>query len=356
MTGYGNGRLYLKTGDFTAGRVAQTLWRLNLLCALCCLALRNSYMLYYICPMHTAFTLAVYGALAVRPGMNGTRRGLAAKLVACVAAVALVWEVPGVFDALWRPFTFLVGYVDPRRAAAVAAGAAGGSLAAPPPARDPLHEWRFRSGLDRYIWIHGMLCAALHPTLEGALARVDAAPRARRWAARGAVAATALASLAAWHRTLFTLPKARYNALHPYTSWVPITAWIALRNLTPALRTSSSTTLSWLGAVTLETYVSQFHTWLVTDVPDGQPKALLALLPGGAWPLTNFVLTSALALTLSRRLFLLTATLRDVVVPHAPRATTTETRLLARNAGAAAALGGGLWVAGRAAIALAGVA
>ena len=66
--------------------------------------------------MHTAFTLAVYGALAVRPGMNGTRRGLAAKLVACVAAVALVWEVPGVFDALWRPFTFLVGYVDARRA------------------------------------------------------------------------------------------------------------------------------------------------------------------------------------------------------------------------------------------------
>ena len=62
-------------------------------------------------------------------------------------------------------------------------------------------------------------------------------------------------------------------------SWVPITAWIALRNLTPALRTSSSTTLSWLGAVTLETYVSQFHTWLVTDVPD---EVLVALGQAGS--------------------------------------------------------------------------
>lgn len=356
MTGYGNGRLYLKTGDFTAGRVAQTVWRLNFLCALCCLALRNSYMLYYICPMHTAFTLAVYGALAVKPGMNGSQRGLAVKLAVCVATVAAVWEIPGVFDAIWKPFTFLVGYVDPRKAAAAAATGATGAGAAPSDTLDPLHEWRFRSGLDRYIWIHGMLCAALHPALDGALARVDAAPRARRWGVRAAVAGAAVAALAIWYRALFTLPKIQYNALHPYTSWVPITAWIALRNLTPSLRTYSSTTLSWLGAVTLETYVSQFHTWLSTDVADGQPKSLLALLPARAWPLTNFALASALGLALSRRLFLLTATLRDVVVPHAPRAKTTESRLLCRNAGALAALAGGLWVAGKAALALAVVA
>ncbi|KAL4573478.1 hypothetical protein LXL04_020286 [Taraxacum kok-saghyz] len=75
-------------------------------------ALNNDYMLYYICPMHTLFTLMVYGALAI--GM---------------------WEVPGVFDLIWGPFAFLLGYSDPAK-----------------PDLPRLHEWHFRSGLDR-VWI-----------------------------------------------------------------------------------------------------------------------------------------------------------------------------------------------------------
>ena len=43
------------------GRFCQMMWRLNFLVIFCCLALNNSYMLYYICPMHTLFTVMVYG-------------------------------------------------------------------------------------------------------------------------------------------------------------------------------------------------------------------------------------------------------------------------------------------------------
>lgn len=49
---------------------AQMLWRLNFLVFFACIVLRNSYMLYYICPMHTIFTVMVYAALAIAPHLN----------------------------------------------------------------------------------------------------------------------------------------------------------------------------------------------------------------------------------------------------------------------------------------------
>lgn len=46
------------------------LWRLNFLVFFACVVLRNSYVLYYICPMHTLFTVFVYASLAIAPQLN----------------------------------------------------------------------------------------------------------------------------------------------------------------------------------------------------------------------------------------------------------------------------------------------
>ena len=37
----------------------------------------------------------------------------------------------------------------------------------------------------------------------------------------------------------------------------------------------------------------QFHTWLTTGIPDGQPKMLLTFLPYEDYPLLNFGMATA---------------------------------------------------------------
>lgn len=43
--------------------------------------------------------------------------------------------------------------------------------------------------------------------------------------------------------------------------------------------------------ITLETYICQFHTWLLTGMRDGQPRLLLTFLPA-EYHLLNFAATT----------------------------------------------------------------
>lgn len=321
MTGFGNFSYYYRTADFGVGRFFQMMWRLNFLVLFCCLVLNNSYMLYYICPMHTLFTIMVYGALAIGSRYNKSDTAIWLKIAACFATVFVFWELKFVFYTIWRPFMFLVGYTDPRR-----------------PGGDRMYEWFFRSSLDRYIWIYGMMCAFMHPKIEKFLQAVDTMEVKRRRVTRAVLIGLFCSIGYAWYHFVYCLPKVEYNKVHPYTSWIPITVFFMLRNLTPQMRTFSMGLYGWLGCITLETYIGQFHTWLLSKRPDGQPIYLLTLLPG--YPLLNFAVVTALYVALSHRLFLTTGTLKDAVVPH------DDNRLLLRNglmmiavAGAAACFG-----------------
>ncbi|KAL3154843.1 hypothetical protein ABBQ38_011385 [Trebouxia sp. C0009 RCD-2024] len=332
MTGFGNFSYYFKTGDFAFARFCQMMWRLNFLVVLVCVALQNSYMLYYICPMHTLYTIMVYAALGLGHKYNKAKIGITCKLLGCVAVVFVCWDIKPVFYAIWSPFTWFVGYSDPRK-----------------PNADLLHEWYFRSSLDRYVWIHGMLFAYMHPRFEAALQRIDKFAIGARLSIRAAIIAVTLALFATWYHFIYLLPKREYNRVHPYTSWIPITLWVVLRNMTPAMRHFSLSLFGWLGCITLETYISQFHTWLATGIPNGQPKMLLIFFSPNL-PLLNFAASTAVYVFVSHRLFLLTNDLKSVVIPSAK-----VSKLLWRNFGMLAVCAALLYTASLALIRVLGV-
>ncbi|XP_038904525.1 protein REDUCED WALL ACETYLATION 2-like [Benincasa hispida] len=298
MTGFGNFSYYYARKDFSFSRFAQMMWRLNFLVVMCCIVLDNSYMLYYICPLHTFFSLVVYGVVGVLHKYNDSKAVIVVKFLLCFLVVVIVWEIPGVFEVIWDPFTFLLGYKDPNR------------LKENLPL---MYEWHFRTGLDRYVWILGMVYAYNYSTVEKWIEKLDELKTKRRILIKTTIVVISSTALYLWFEYVFKMECSTYNKYHPYTSWIPITSYICIRNVTQSTRSYTLTLFGWIGKISLDTYISQFHIWLRSNAPDAQPKLLLTIIPD--YPLLNFMLTTSIFMITSYRISELTNTFKAAFVP-----------------------------------------
>jgi len=283
------------------------LFRLDFLVVVICLTVSNDYMVYYICAMHTYWFLTVYALMGVMRSWNEDRVRMTVKLVVYAVVNAVMFDVPSVAGVLFRPLSFLLGLADNPV--------------------DNLHEWLFRVGLDHWVCFVGMLCAYNYPHWEAFIQFLEGDFNSRRCCgvigcgdvAKLAVLAVLSGIFGAWCVLVLPLEKYRYNRVHPYTSWIPITVYVIVRNLWPALRVRYVHLFAWLGKITLETYLSQLHIYLQSNA-----KHLIVYIAG--YPFMNFSLATTVYLTASYQLFHVTGEFSAFLLP-------TDRKLMLRNIG-----------------------
>eukprot|EP00274_Cyanoptyche_gloeocystis_P000227 CAMPEP_0196663172 /NCGR_PEP_ID=MMETSP1086-20130531/51776_1 /TAXON_ID=77921 /ORGANISM="Cyanoptyche gloeocystis , Strain SAG4.97" /LENGTH=323 /DNA_ID=CAMNT_0041998885 /DNA_START=62 /DNA_END=1029 /DNA_ORIENTATION=- len=171
------------------------------------------------------------------------------------------------------------------------------------------HETHFRTYLDHYVPIFGMLYANNYPRFSDWVDHVEKLRPSARLAIKGCTTALMLTGLGLWATFVLPVDKLTYNGLHPYYSWIPIMAYCWLRNLSPTLRGWYLGPMAFWGKLSLESYLMQHHIWLSSNA-----KTVLVMLPD--YPELNFLLTSAIFVFVAWKIRHLTEQLCFLVLPN----------------------------------------
>merc|ERR550514_2057647 len=167
-------------------------------------------------------------------------------------------------------------------------------------------EWYFRSYLDHFSTLFGMIFALNMPFLHAWFKRVEKI--AEEWRIKAFVGTPFIVAAVAWVMFVYNRPKGEYNNLHCYYGVIPLTVYLFFRNISPTVRVYYLHLLHNLGQITLETYLLQYHVWLTSNA-----GTLLNVVPG--YPKLTYLIATAFHLFLARNLFVVTNDLRALVLP-----------------------------------------
>jgi len=290
LTGYGNFTYYYNTNDYSLVRTFQMLWRLNFLVFFLCLVHGNTYILYYICPLHTYFFGMVYIIMYIGKEKNYTKWWIRIKLGIASIVIYLLWDVDmGIFDKLVGIFLSNEPVI----------GATMGER----------WEWYFRSYLDHWSTLLGMIFAYNYPVMLLFFRKLEAKRKNVQYMSKLAIALAMLTVFYLWMKGPLMYEKISYNGTNPYFGIIPLLTYIYLRNITPKMRSYTMELIHEIGKTTLETYLMQHHIWLTSN-----SKTILVLIPG--WPRVNLALVTYLYVIISRKLHKLTLLLRGMLLPN----------------------------------------
>ncbi|TGZ79364.1 Cas1p-domain-containing protein [Ascodesmis nigricans] len=264
MTGYGHTFYFYKKGDYSFKRIAGVMLRLNLLSCALPYIMKTDYLFYYFAPLVSWWYFIVYFTMRIGKEYNGNTRFLLGKIGASAVIATAITRIPGILEIVFG----IVNYIFRTSWDVV--------------------EWRFRVFLDMWIVYIGMLVAIAYIKLSDPHSPHHHLISQHR---QKAVLISIVSLLLFFLFQTTRETKFIYNAYHPYISWIPILAFITLRNATPNLRNTYSAAFAWIGKCSLETFTLQFHIWLAADT-----KGLLDFgVMGGSW-WGNMVVSTAVFL------------------------------------------------------------
>ena len=234
QTGYGHTIYFLTKKDFSFNRVAAVNLRINLLSCILPYFMGTDYMFYYFAPLITYWFIIIYATMAIGSKYNDNYIAVISKIAIMMVGLWLVMNWTPLFDWFFDilHMVFRIQW--------------------------DLHEWKFRANLDGIVVFVGMLCGLVYTKIQ----------RDSHWLfSLKTYAIPAAGTFFAYMYYSITIhtKKEHYNAWHPLLSWIPIVAFVVLRNAVLPLRNYYSKAAAWLGRCSLETFILQFHIFLAAD-------------------------------------------------------------------------------------------
>ncbi|CAM1508032.1 Fc.00g048800.m01.CDS01 [Cosmosporella sp. VM-42] len=234
QTGYNHTSFFLAKKDFSIRRFSAVVLRLNLLSIALSYFMGANMWFYYFAPLSTFWFVVTYITMAsFNKSMNGDWQSVACKIICSAILIGIpilntevirltISHFQAVFNVHWS------------------AGHA-----------------QYRIRLDVFIPFFGMLAATtnhffkepIRPSLRYVLA----------------LAGVVIMGYCGWATAVYPRSSVQYEVWQPFISFIPVTAYVAVRNFNNFARNYSSRAMVWLGRCSLETYILQAHLFLAAD-------------------------------------------------------------------------------------------